>query len=579
MSGRRRTKKNSGFQLVEDIFNTAKCLPMGTWVLYYAFTFPFVLGLLYFWSDMSNHAFANTRLPAGATFLTFLFLMAKTGHALFSRQVTMQISGNDEAPVMAPFKLAFNQLILHSTGLIVLPIALVFLLPFGRVYAFYQNFSVIDDGQRPLREVIRESIGHAGWQSKQNHVMVWLLCPYIVMAVVLFMYLLLPVMQSFTPEAVHGILFFYSFIILILMVLLCPFGMIVALNLGLSLIMLPRLANMLFGLDTVFIISPSGMMGPTFYVIVVGMTYLCLDPLIKIGYCIRCFYSSALDSGKDLRLKLDWLIRAAAVVLLVAVSIPFYSPHSVGAQEVEPQISQQDAVSLDSAIEETFKDRKFAWRIPREQPEINEAGFLAFMSNATNSVMEKIKSAFKKIRDWFTPEASPIESEGSSESSSPITTRSLVTILIVILLLALLYTGWKTWKTTSVVEVEAIVAEAVLPDLEDETTTAEALPANEWMRLAQELLSQGQTRLAMRAYFFAGLSQLAGRRFIQLAPHKSNRDYARELFIIAHAHGDLLSRYTLNLTTFESVWYGDHSISEVSLKEYIQSQEGLGHHD
>ena len=43
----------------------------------------------------------------------------------------------------------------------------------------------------------------------------------------------------------------------------------------------------------------------TFWIVVLGITYLLLDPLIKATYVLRCYYGSALQSGEDLRTELS----------------------------------------------------------------------------------------------------------------------------------------------------------------------------------------------------------------------------------------------------------------------------------
>ena len=74
-----------------------------------------------------------------------------------------------------------------------------------------------------------------------------------------------------------------------------------------------------------------------------------------------------------------------------------------------------------------------------------------------------------------------------------------------------------------------------VPDLNEESVTADQLPEDGWLQLARELMERGELRLALRASYLAGLAHLGHRELIHLARHKSNRDYDRELHRRARA--------------------------------------------
>jgi hypothetical protein len=61
---------------------------------------------------------------------------------------------------------------------------------------------------------------------------------------------------------------------------------------------------MLFGMESDFSQSPLSMLNTTFFATMFGLTYLCLDPLIKACYVLRCFYGTSLRSGEDLKAEL-----------------------------------------------------------------------------------------------------------------------------------------------------------------------------------------------------------------------------------------------------------------------------------
>ena len=52
------------FELLEEAFHLLRLAPASTLAIYYLGSLPFILALLFFWSDMSRSAFAAQRLAA-----------------------------------------------------------------------------------------------------------------------------------------------------------------------------------------------------------------------------------------------------------------------------------------------------------------------------------------------------------------------------------------------------------------------------------------------------------------------------------------------------------------------------------
>src|SRR5207244_10477872 len=82
------------------------------------------------------------------------------------------------------------------------------------------------------------------------------------------------------------------------------------------------LLKMLLGIGTAFAGSPWGLLNTTFVATVGALMYLCLDPLVKAVYLLRCFYGESLHTGEDLRAELKQFVPgagAAAMVLLMVI--------------------------------------------------------------------------------------------------------------------------------------------------------------------------------------------------------------------------------------------------------------------
>src|SRR6185295_18566321 len=138
-------KEKAALDLVEESFHLLRLASPGTYAAYFVGTLPFVLAVLFFWSDMSRSPFAAQRLATGALGLAVLFCWMKLWHTVFASRVVAQLSGEAPPPWTA-FRLwraALNQAILQPLGLFLIPLSLVILFPFGWVYAFFQNAGVL----------------------------------------------------------------------------------------------------------------------------------------------------------------------------------------------------------------------------------------------------------------------------------------------------------------------------------------------------------------------------------------------------------------------------------------------------
>src|SRR5438552_1359294 len=134
-------------ELIEEAFFLLRQNP-ATLAGYYVGSLPFVLALLFFWSDMSRSAFAQQHLAAAALVLSLLFLWMKTWQALFGHDLLSRLSTEAAGhwSLSRFWKTCLLQTIVQPSGLFLLPVALGILVPFGWVYAFYQNLSVLGNG-------------------------------------------------------------------------------------------------------------------------------------------------------------------------------------------------------------------------------------------------------------------------------------------------------------------------------------------------------------------------------------------------------------------------------------------------
>ncbi len=547
-------KAKGPIDLVEEAFHLLRLAPGNILACYYLGSLPFVLGLLYFWSDMSRSAFAEQRLIPGALGLTLLFFWMKLWQAVFAQQLLARLCG-DPAPrwkLSRLLKTALFQAILQPSGLFLLPVALVLLFPFGWVYAFYQNATVFSGAaDRDFKTVFKTA---------RQQAMLW------------------PLQNNYA-------------------LLLCKaFAIFVFLNLISGVLAIPYLLDALFGIQTPFMQSIWTIFNTTFFAAIVGLTYLAMDPLVKTIYVLRCFYGESLQTGQDLQAELKDFLPAGKLVAVIGLAIFSHlvsAPHATGAElEPKPTLHTRAAPAsvsppeLDRSIEETIRQREYTWRMPREEvaKQKPEKGSVAAF---IESLFDSIKSGFKtigrwleKLFKWLSPKQQLNSNSGSSGFNWLFAIKGIIVVLAAALIFLLIWLVVRVWMRNQRHNPGEVTAEAMLPtpNIADENVGADQLPEDGWLKMARELLDRGELRLALRAFYLASLAHLASRNLITIAKFKSNRDYEKELGRRAHALPDVMQTFTQNVTIFDRIWYGLHEVNAEMLQHFASNVEKIKAH-
>jgi len=531
MKATRRQEGKNSFDLIEEATHVLRSASVATWATYYLGAAPFVLGLLFFWADMSLNPYAGRHLADASFVMGALFLWMKFWQTVFTRRLRAQIAGEPPPPwdFNRCARVVLTQTILQPSGLFVLPLSLVPALPFAWVYAFYQNVTVLADGKERTADLFKKSWRQATLWPKQNHIV-------------------LAILMAFT------LYLFFNWISVCLA--------------------LPQLFKMLFGVESAFTKSPFSLLNTTFFAAMFGLTYLCADPLFKTIYTLRCFYGESLRSGEDLKAELKPFVATAqkiAAVLILFFTIFISTPAS--AQTAAPAAPAKNATqvpppALDKAINETIHERKYTWRMPREKVTDDEAnkGFIVrFFDNVGAMVRKWIRAVAHWLDEWLQKlfrHRRPISPDSDMPrwdwvASVQLLLWTLVGVAVATLAV-FLYRVWRQRRKAPA----TVLGEAIfpVPDVADENVGADQLPEDGWVKLARELLERGEFRLAMRAFYLASLSHLATRNLISIARFKSNRDYERELRRRGHSFPELLSLFGDNISVFERIWYGMHAV-------------------
>jgi hypothetical protein len=186
----------------------------------------------------------------------------KCWQSVFASGLKTRVSGQ-EGPAWTPRRiglLTLTQSALQPSALFVAPLAFVILIPFAWVFNFYQNATVLGAESAGVRATCRAASRQSSVRPGQSH---------------------------------------------LLLGLLCVFGFFVWLNVATTMAFLPNLLKTLFGIDTAFTQAGwKSVLNTTYLACSFALTYLCIDPLVKAVYVLRCFYGESIQTGADLKSEL-----------------------------------------------------------------------------------------------------------------------------------------------------------------------------------------------------------------------------------------------------------------------------------
>jgi hypothetical protein len=532
----------SPLEWVESAVRLLRSAPPGALLCYYVGSATCMLGLLYFWADMSRGAFAAGHLIESALNAALLYVWMKCWQAVFLSKLRAHLFLEPEEPwtVGRVARLVLIQASLQPAGLFLRFIAANILIPYIWTYSFFMGIAILGDGREPsLRAVLRGAAREAGLWWRETH-----------------------------------------------LALLCLFGfaVFICLNVNIVCALLPYILRTFLGIETVFTRDGWAMFNTTFFAATFAATYLCFDPVRKAVFLIRHFHGESLQSGEDLRVELRTVrqrSRLAMAALLVLATLLAGPMNSVRAEAPPAAPAHIETSDLNSSLDRVLERREYAWRFPRAaKAESEEKGWLA---GYFDGLMKTFARWFKKVGTWMDKVGKWLkhffDSEPEKETSAPLNlnwstiARGTLIILAVVLVALLVMLYWRARKGRR----EVVVTEAItpLPDLNEEHVTADLLPEDGWLRMARELMDKGELRLALRAFYLATLAHLGARELIRLARYKSNHDYDRELRRRARGNSPLLGAFDENLLAFERAWYGDHDVTPVTLDGFSQNFERM----
>jgi hypothetical protein len=532
-------KGPGALDLIEEASHLLWTAPVRVWALYYMGAAPFVMALLYFLVVMRLDPPGDDRGDTLALGVALLYLWMRCWQALFCAALRarwqdepLRLSGG------ALRRLIGRQCRWSPWSLLLTLIGGVAALPYVFAQAFHQNLAAMSDSDDDRSSGRRAGKLAALWPRQQ----------------------------------------------IVAQMVLTLFSVLVALNIALLLRIAPQLLKSVLGVETPMSRHPLGIFQLSFVGIVLGMTYLCVDPLCKALYVCRCQAGESLRSGLDLRVRLRRLsaLRLALFALLLPApaALPARAAEAVPCQGLLSEaFATADAESLAAALRENGARPRYAWQAPAPAPApAPEPGLFKRFTDAVRHFLQPLQKGWSRFMKWLFPPSdhNPFRRRSADPATTGLRTAARLLLILTALGAGLLLLRYWRRKSKPPAAETAVRALSATPDVRDESALASAHPEEEWLRLAKRLEETGDLRGALRALFLALLARLHARKLIKVLRWKSNRDYQRELQRRSRRQPALAPLFAEIVALYERGWYGRHPVCPATLQQAKERVCDLG---
>lgn len=525
------TRAPAAIEILEDAVQLLRTASAATLAVYLAGAVPFLLGVLFFWTEMTRNPFAAERLAVESLGVAILFIWKGVWQAIFEARLYRQLTLSSPPPMQLTRVIAI-QSALQPLSLIVIPLSALATVPFAWAVAFFRNAGLFAALGEP--KVIAAASRQARIHTRQN----WLLLSIVSLA-----------------------------------------GLLLFANVLISIVLVPQFGRSILGEEGDFARLGTRLLNSTTLAVAASVMWLAIDPLLDAVYVLRCFHGQSLATGEDLRVALQRAIRTAAlalplaIVMLVAVAFPA-SHARAQTSGAETQARGIDPQQLDRSIHDVIRRREFAWRAPRAEGPEPQGRWVSWVRGALDAIGRGVAWLIEHIQNWL--RGRPDEDTGRSLP----TERPPIEIWIGVVAVALVAAGVAAFiasRRKKVLRAKPVETVAAPVDLTDESMTADRMPESSWLQLADEMLAKGDCRLALRALYLAGLNFLSDRGLISIQRWKSGRDYRRELERRARALHDanLNPAFARNVFLFERGWYGREIVERADVEEFAHGWEEI----
>jgi uncharacterized protein DUF4129 len=497
--------------LLEEAVHLLRRAPAGIWASHLAGSAPFALGLLFFWNAVTNPRMSSGDMAAASLGMALLLVWMSCCRAVFAMRLRNLVSGSQNpAWTLAQLgSLISRQCILASTKLIALPFGVLILFPLANLVAFYRYAAVVEHGK--ARKLA--GIGQG---------------------------------QSWT-----------------ILLLLQFLGLVVLINVGIALAVLPHLVRKLTGYESSF--TRSGVfyiLNPLFGLVVMAVTWIIFDPFVQAVYTLRSFHLESLETGEDLRVALRRIRAAlthaaAAWILLLPAAIP-----SASAAIPREQLEQ--------SIQEAMRAPEYDWRLPPKPAESGKSWLVEMVDRVIaqfRSFGASISEAIDRAIRWLMKQLGGKMPEPAG-GAPPRALHGGIYVAIAVTAAVVAILVWRALRRRAAKPQPLATDSAAATPLDAEELSPDRLPEEQWISLAEQCLREENFRLALRALYLANLAWLGRREFLTLHAGKTNREYEAELRRRGRAIPEAHSLFAMNIAVFERAWYGTRAVSAGDIGEF-----------
>ncbi|HUA62718.1 MAG TPA: DUF4129 domain-containing protein [Verrucomicrobiae bacterium] len=547
----KQVERSNPVALLEDAAHLLRQAPLDVMLRHWIGSVPFALGVLLFWDDQSHHN-SDARCAAGALILAILLIWMNCWRGVYAGRLHRQLSGAPDRPWdgRRVRNLIAGQSFLAGAKMLLLPISLLAIFPFATTVAFFRNTAVFA-GRADLDPLAL--IAKARRLSKIDKFQCWML-------------------QA--------------------LILLLTIG--VWLNVGVACIILPSLIKILTGYESIFSRSGESFFeNRLFLMVTLGLTWLVFDPFLQAVYTLRCFQGDSVETGEDLRAGLrrvrageseveegsrqttnndrlphvdrnnrrlpQAMVKGAVLLALLEIlALPIRAADAVAPSD------------LQRAVRAAMQSPEYSWRIP---PPPQAASNAPWIIQATERALRAIENGIDWVFDhlmrllrWIFGglNIGPLPTGGTAPSAALHIGLWLLAAVTVALAGMVI---WRALANRKKMAKPAPVKTTVVR-LDDEGLTADRLPEEGWIEMAEQARAEGNLRLALRAFYLANLAWLGRQEFIGIHPGKTNREFERELRRRTQANPEAREFFSANVLAFERAWYGLHEVSEENLTDF-----------
>jgi hypothetical protein len=318
-------------------------------------------------------------------------------------------------------------------------------------------------------------------------------------------------------------------------------------NLLVAVVFLAQLATSVFGVESFDIGVVALLRNTTVHFTIGVVVYLALDLLLDAAAALQEFRAVSVRSGED-------ILSALALVVLLFVGMPAFA---------------QDSQALDNAIDRTLQQPEFAWRLEPAAGDLPP--LVTSLLDGPRVVARAIEDVVKAVMKWLEPKRSKAEDKPTGKSPQRVGYWLAFLALLTAAALAMFIVRIRRPKRVAKQNEPA----APVVDVRDESVLASSLAEDEWLRLAERYLSEGEPRLALRALHLACLRLLSERGLIAVTRSKTGAEYLAEVRRRSRQTPPLAVQFRESVEIFELGWYSSHPVNREMLDTYREGLEEI----